>query len=371
MKSALPGRWWVTFILLTVATVVAVGALLWGTLGQPGSMLAPCQPPACPYEFTQPSTLLPATTEQGHANFLYNLILWLAIGVFVIVEGLIVFTLFRFRNRPPEMAVQTHGDTKLELAWTAAPAVILAVVMGYSLQAMAAIRGPAVGEVLNVKAIGHQYWWEFRYPVQTGVAKEIVTASELVVPEGVTVEVAIESVDVEHGLWAPELFGKVDAIPGYTTRLKFTPTQVGKQEYGGQCTQYCGTQHAQMRFSVIVKSASDFAAWVTTQNTPAPAIETLTGNVAAGAAAFVEPKNTCIACHIIDGVPQAVGKVGPNLTHVGSRAFIAGGVLANSPENLARWIQNPQGVKPGNLMRIPQIDAQTAADIAAYLASLK
>lgn len=370
MKSALPSRWWVPFVILTVVTIVAVGGLLWATVVQPDPTLTAC-PPACPYTFNQPSTSLPASAEQVEANFLYTLILTLAVIVFVVVEGLIVFTIFKFRNRPAEMAVQTHGNTKLEIAWTAAPALILVVIMGYSLQAMIAIRGPAPADAIKVKVTGRQYWWEFQYPVQNGIEKEIVTASELVVPQGTTVEVAIESADVEHGFWAPELFGKVDAIPGYTTRLKFTPLQVGKREYGGQCTQFCGTQHAQMRFSVIVVTASEFADWVAKQNTPAPAAETLTGDVAAGAAAFIDPQNACIACHMIDGVPQAVGKLGPNLTHVGSRAFLAGGVLANNPENLAHWLRDPQGVKPGNLMKIRTLDEQTVSNIVAYLSSLK
>jgi len=370
LKSALPSRWWVPFVVLTVITIVAVGGLLWATVAQPGPTLAAC-PPACPYTFNQPSTSLPASTEQIAANALYTLILILAVIVFVVVEGLIIFTIYRFRNRPAEMAVQTHGNTKLEIAWTAAPALILVVIMAYSLQAMTIIRGPATGNVIRVKAIGHQYWWEFQYPIQNGIEKEILTASELVVPQGVTVEVAIESVDVEHGFWAPELFGKVDAIPGYTTRLKFTPLQVGKGEYGGQCTQYCGTQHAQMRFSVIVVTAAEFEAWIQAQNTPAAAVETLTGDVAAGAAAFIDPQNACIACHQIDGVPQAVGKVGPNLTHVGSRAYLAGGILANNPENLAHWLRNPQGVKPGNLMKIRELDDQTVSNLVAYLSSLK
>ncbi|MDW8326934.1 MAG: cytochrome c oxidase subunit II [Anaerolineales bacterium] len=370
MKSPLPGRWWATFLVLSVILAVAVGLFLWSTVGNARPSLSAC-PPACPYEFNRPSTLLPASIEQGYANFLYNLILVLAIGVFVTVEGLIIYTIYRFRNRPPESAIQTHGNTKLEIAWTIAPAVVLIVIMGFSLQAMAQIRGPSIGEVLRVKAIGHQFWWEFQYPVQKGIAKEIITASELVVPEDVTVEVEMESVDVEHGFWAPELFGKVDAIPGYTTRLKFTPTQVGKREYGGQCTQYCGVQHAQMRFSVIVVPRAEFESWVAAHQKPAASVETLTGNAAAGAAAFVDAQNACIACHVIDGVPQAVGKIGPNLTHLMSRAHIAGGVLENNPENLARWLRDPQGVKPGNKMVIRRLDEKTVNDLVAYLTTLK
>lgn len=362
MKSALPGRWWAIFVFLSVAAVVAVAALLWQTVVQPGPSLGAC-PPACPYSFDQPSTLRPASFETDKTFFLYNLIFWLAVLVFVVVEGVIVYTLFRFRNRPPESAIQMHGNTKLEVAWTAAPAVVLAVIMGFTFQTMSEIRVPVADNVLKVKVIGHQFWWEFRYAEQN-----IVTASELVVPFGKTVEVAIESVDVEHGFWVPELFGKVDAIPGYTTRLRFTPTQLGKSEYGGQCTQYCGTQHAQMRFSVIVLPEAEFSAWVERQTQAAPT--GLSGEAAAGEAAFLDPKNTCIACHTIDGT-AAAGQVGPNLTHVGSRRYLAGGILENTPENMARWLRDPQGVKPGNLMRIPKLDETTINAMVAYLSALK
>lgn len=364
MKSAVSVRWWVFFILLTVVAVAAVGALLWVTVGQPGTTLAAC-PPACPYTFNVPSTVAPASDEAGRINFLFMLILGLAAVVFVVVEGLLIFTVFKYRNRPPESALQIHGDNRLEVAWTAAPAVILFVIMGFTLQTMSQVRAPAPADALKVKAIGHQFWWEFRYPNEN-----IVTASELVVPVNRTVEVALESVDVEHGFWAPELFGKVDAIPGYTTRLRFTPTDVGRREYGGQCTQYCGTQHAQMRFSVIVLPQAEYDVWVAGQQQPPAAPEALAGNVRAGYDAFFNAQNACIACHQIDGT-AAAGQIGPNLTHVASRAHLAGGILANTPENLARWLRDPQGVKPGNKMVIRKLDEQTIADITAYLSSLK
>jgi len=364
LKSAVSTRWWLTFIVFAVVTIGAVAALVWASVGQPEPTLGAC-PPACPYEFRLPSTLLPASDEAGSINFLFMMILVLAGIVFVVVEGALIFTVFKFRNRPPETALQIHGDTKLEIAWTAAPALILFVIMGFTLRTMSEVRGPATGQVLTVKAIGHQFWWEFRYPNQN-----VVTASELVVPVNTTIEVALESVDVEHGFWAPELFGKVDAIPGYTTRVRFTPTSVGRGEYGGQCTQYCGTQHAQMRFSVLVKTQAEFDAWVAAQQQPAPAAETLAGDVKAGYDAFLNPQNACVACHQIDGT-TAAGQIGPNLTHVGSRAHLAGGILANTPANLAAWLRGPQDVKPGNKMVIRKLDDATINSLVAYLTSLK
>lgn len=368
MKSVVSARWWLTIILFSLVTVAAVGGLLWVTLGQPKPTLGACDPATgqgCPYTFTMPSTLAPASTEASSINFLFWMIMVLAAIVFVLVEGALVYTVLKHRNRPPESAVQIHGDTKLEIAWTAAPAVILFVIMGFTLRTMSEVRGAAPVGALQVKAIGHQFWWEFRYPNEG-----IVTASELVVPINTTVEVALESVDVEHGFWAPELFGKTDAIPGYTTRVRFTPTQTGRREYGGQCTQYCGTQHAQMRFSVIVLARADYDAWVAQQKQPAAAAETLTGDVGAGYAAFTNPQNACIACHQVDGT-AAAGQVGPNLTHVASRAYLAGGILANTPANLSKWLHDPQGVKPGSKMVIRRLDEPTVTALVAYLNSLK
>lgn len=368
MKSVVSARWWLTIILFTLVTVIAVGGLLWVTLGQSKPSLGACDPATgqgCPYAFSMPSVLAPGSTEAASINALFTMILVLAAIVFVVVEGVLIYTVLKHRNRPPEMAIQIHGDTKLEVAWTAAPAVILVVIMGFTLRTMSEVRGAAPGGALKVKAIGHQFWWEFRYPDQG-----IVTASELVVPINTTVEVALESVDVEHGFWAPELFGKTDAIPGYTTRARFTPTQLGRREYGGQCTQYCGTQHAQMRFSVIVLSRADYDAWVAQHTQPAAAVETLTGAAAAGAQAFYDPQNACVACHAVDGT-TAAGQIGPNLTHVGSRGYLAGGILANTPENLSKWLHDPQGVKPGNKMVIRKLDDATVTALIAYLTSLK
>jgi cytochrome c oxidase subunit 2 len=363
LKSTLPGRWWATFAILTIIGIAGTIFIVWFSVG--GTTLAVC-PPACPVEFVEPSSLSPASVEMDRTLWLYDLIFWLAVIVFVVVEGMLFWTIFRFRNRPPEGAVQTHGNTKLEIAWTIAPAVVLAVIMGYTLQVMAEIRGPVTGQTLRVTAIGRQFWWEFRYPDQT-----VVTASEMVVPYGVAVEVELQSMDVEHGFWAPELFGKVDAIPGYTTRLRFTPNQIGKSYYGGACTQLCGIQHAQMRFAVRVVTQTEFDSWVAAQRQPAAAADTLTGDAAAGLQAFTNTQNVCVTCHVIEGVPTAVGQVGPNLTHLMSRSFIAGGILANTPENLSRWLQDPQGVKPGNVMRIPALDDQTVANLVAYLSTLK
>jgi cytochrome c oxidase subunit 2 len=283
------------------------------------------------------------------------------------VEGLLFLAVLRHRNRPPEAAMQFHGNTKLEMAWTAAPAVILAVLLGFTFQTMAQVKGVASENVLHVKAIGHQWWWEFRYP-----ELNIITANELVVPVNTIVEVAVESVDVEHGFWVPELFGKVDAVPGYTNRVRFTPTTVRDAYFGGQCTQFCGIQHTQMRLAVAVTSAADFQVWASNQQRPTAPPEALTGDAAAGRELFFT--QACVGCHTINGTPAA-GLSGPNLTHLASRGFIAGGVLANTPENLHVWIKDSEAVKEGNVMGVtlrstPLNDEQVSL-LVAYLTTLK
>lgn len=331
--------------------------LLW----LPGSRVLAQSPdcPDCPVSLGVPSILAPGSPQADSIQSLFYFIMILAGMVFVIVESLLVFTVLRFRNRPPESAVQMHGNTRLEIAWTAAPAVILMVLLGFTLRTMATVRTEAAGQPLQVQVIGHQWWWEFRYP-DLG----IVTANELVVPMGQEVRLQIESVDVIHSFWIPELHGKQDAIPGHMTHLSFTPMTTGV--YGGQCAEFCGDQHANMRMAVVAKEPADFQAWAAAQQQPPDAEPD--GDPAKGQQAFMT--GPCVACHTIDGT-AAQGKIGPNLTHLMSRDFIAGGVLQNTPENLALWLQDTQKIKPGNNMVIGPLDEQTIRDLVTYLTSLK
>jgi cytochrome c oxidase subunit 2 len=355
---------------LAAAAVVAVIAIPATRAVAQNTLGAVC-PPLCMVTFSTPSIFNTASVETVLISNLFTFILVTAGIIFVLVEGLLFFAVLRFRNRPPEAAMQFHGNTKLELAWTAAPAVILAVLLGFTLQTMGAVKAVPSSNVLNVKAIGHQWWWEFRYPDQG-----IVTAEEMVVPVNTNIEVSLESIDVEHGFWVPELFGKVDAVPGYTNRVRFTPTTASQYYYGGQCTQFCGLEHAQMRFAVVVRTADEFKNWVAYQKAPAAPPDSLTGDAAAGQKLFFNATLPCVGCHTISGT-AAAGVVGPNLTHMASRGFIAGGVLANTPETLAAWIKDTQSIKPGNLMPsfsdpkgITLTDTQVK-QLVAYLSTLK
>jgi cytochrome c oxidase subunit II len=183
--------------------------------------------------------------------------------------------------------------------------------------------------------------------------------------------VSVESVDVEHGFWVPELFGKVDAVPGYTTRVRFTPTEAGNHYYGGQCTQFCGEQHAQMRFGVIVRTDAEFQAWAANQQQEAAA-EAADEAAARGQALVLDPANQCIGCHAIQGT-GAVGVTGPNLTHLASRSFIAGAVLPRTTQNLEAWVYDAQSIKPGVIMPSfrDKLTPEQVSDIVAYLNTLQ
>jgi cytochrome c oxidase subunit 2 len=345
---------------LVVAALVVVVAFV---ALQASGALAGC--PACMVTFNTPSIYRPASGEAGAIANLFTFILVTAGIIFVVVEGLLLFAVLRFRNRPPESAVQFHGNTRLEVAWTMAPAVILAVLMGFTLRTMGQVRAVSAENVLHVTAVGHQWWWEFRYP-DLG----IVTANEMVVPEDTIIEVAVESVDVEHGFWVPELFGKVDAVPGYTTRVRFTPHSASNHYYGGQCTQFCGEQHAQMRFGVIVRTQAEFEAWAANQQQPA--VEAADEAAARGRELFLAPANQCIGCHAIQGT-NAVGVTGPNLTHLASRSFIAGAILPRTTANLEAWVHDTQSIKPGVIMPSfrDTLTPEQVSDIVAYLNTLQ
>jgi cytochrome c oxidase subunit 2 len=250
-----------------VLLLAALALPLSGALAQdaqPGDQVCP---PRCPASFGLASLFTSAPNEASSITALYDLILVAAGVTFVLVEGALLYTVLRFR-RPPELAQPFQANPKLEVAWTAAPALILVVLMGFTVRTMGEGRAAGgSGNVVRLTAIGQQGGWEFRYP---DLDPQVITHNELVVPVGSTVEVALEARDGVRGFWAPELFGSVEAAPGSTARLKFTPTTPGA--YAGQCTYDCGPQHASMRFRVVVLPAAEFRAWVANaQRAAAPA----------------------------------------------------------------------------------------------------
>jgi cytochrome c oxidase subunit 2 len=313
---------------------------------------------ACGGPYPQ-STLAPRSDFGVAIDKLFTGIFWWALVVFVVVEGLLLYSILRFRHREGEPAPkQHHGHTALEIAWTLAPALILVFIAVPTVVTIFSTN-KAAPDALRVEVVGHQWWWEYRYP-DLG----IVTANELHLPVGRPVAVDITSADVIHSWWTPALGGKRDASPGHHTLIGFRPDSIGM--YMGQCVEFCGASHANMRLRTFVESDSAFEAWVAAQrSTPAPP---RAGSVEeAGRQAF--QRYGCIGCHTVAGFSS--GTLGPNLTHIGGRTTIAAGMMMNSEEHLRRWIENPPAMKPGALMPSMHVSATDLAPLIAYLQSLK
>jgi cytochrome c oxidase subunit 2 len=311
-----------------------------------------------------PQTTLEPVTEYGwQIQSLFELILWLAAFVFVTVEGWLVYTVWRFRARPGQARPkQVHGNTRVEIAWTIAPAVVLAFIAIPTVQTIFVIGGDAPHDSMKVEVVAHQWWWEFRYP-----ELNVVTANELHLPVNRDVDFDLKSADVVHAFWFARLGGKRDVVPTHTNKIWYkTPAEPGPPEgYLGQCAEFCGASHANMRMLAFVDSQADFDIWAKNQTAPAASP---TPAAARGAETF--QRSACIGCHTIAGTPAA-GKVGPDLTHIGSRTTIAAGLLKNAPNEMARWLRDPPEVKPGSLMPKLGMSENDIADLVVYLESLK
>lgn len=295
--------------------------------------------------------------------------------IFVVVEGILIALIVRARRRgvddtkePPQL----YGSKPIEIAWTAAPALIvfiLTLVITRSLwEVRGAVPGPTAGSpALFVTAIGHQWWWEYRYESYDGEPLGFATANELHVPAGEAgadrpVYLTLKSADVCHSFWVPRLAGKTDLIPGRVNSMWFQTRETGV--FLGQCAEYCGTQHANMLLRVVVDPPEDFARWVEGQRKPAAEV----ASAKEGKAAFL--RQSCVNCHRIRGTPAA-GTYAPDLTHLMSRETLAAGMAANTPEGLRRWVDDPQSVKPGCLMPAFGLGRSETDRILDYLRTLR
>src|SRR5688572_21830456 len=213
------------------------------------------------------STFTSLTDINRDSTSLWNLMIWLGIAVFVFVEVLLVYVMIRYRRRPDDREPEhVHGNTKLELTWTILPAVVLAIISVPTVQQIWKYQSGAPANALQVEVIGHQWWWEFRYPEQN-----ITTANELYIPTGRPVNFTLRSADVIHSFWIPQLSGKRDLMRNRTNFIWFTPDSVGTQAFNGSCNEYCGTSHANMRFRAYTVSPSEFDSWVAGQQANAVA----------------------------------------------------------------------------------------------------
>jgi len=412
------------------------------------------------------STFNPNSEYNAAIDSLFDRLLYLGTAVFIVVEAALVFTIFRYRRRPGGgIPKQVHGNTALEIAWTAIPAVILIFVAIPTVRTIFKTQAKAAPNALQVEGIGHQWWWEFRYP-QYG----ITTANELYLQNGRTVNFQLKTNDVLHSFWIPQMGGKRDLISNKTNFLWFTPNKdLPSSAWNGFCAEFCGPSHANMHFRVYTVTPDEFGKWTAHQKNSAvfplalanpagsaapsvspvpsgtgsaPMIQVAAVQPPAGAATAATPavaptppapvwtfpkeridknfayiipqtpipvglsideaaltkgdakrgmdiysRSSCIGCHAVKGNPMSMGNIGPNLTHVGTRHTIAGGLYPNDTKHLALWLKNAPHMKPGSIMptlgkgetdpktkMVMNVGALTdaeIADIVAYLQALK
>jgi len=319
---------------------------------------------------TNPMTTVDPISDMGVAiQSVYGTITWWTIGIAIVVGALYAYVLVAFRDRgQKEQPKQIHGNPAMEIGWTLAPVVIVILILVPTVRTIFVLGDAAPADKVEVKVIGKRWWWEFRYvPDGDLVKEEIVTANQLHLPANKTASFLITSDSVIHSFWVPRLGGKRDAVPGRTNRLWFTllpdcatveggvegqtctseqPKDGEPLHFMGECAEFCGESHAQMKFDVLLHTEKDFRAWVDAMQNPT---EPSDAQAKAGKELFGELG--CGGCHAIEGHKRARGIIGPNLTNFGMRHRIAAGIVDNTPENLKSWIANPDRIKPGATMR--------------------
>jgi len=300
------------------------------------------------------------------------LVLLICAVIFIIVAGLITYTVLRFRHKGSEddheEPPQIYGSSQIELAWTVLPIIITVVLILVTARTIAEIQNAKMPEsALQIRVVGHQWWWEVHYPGQG-----FVTANEIHIPlsteeQPEITHVALESADVIHSFWVPQLNGKTDLIPNRTNHLWLQPWETGT--FLGNCAEYCGAQHGHMLLRVIVHTPEDFKKWVASQQAK-PVTPPTDPKIALGYDTFVA--HACINCHTIDGT-VANGVFGPDLTHLMTRDTIGAGAALNTPKNLWLWVRDPQAsdMKPGCLMPDMKLLDSEVDQIVAYLETLK
>ena len=337
------------------------------------------------------SALDPAGPVAASQDRLWDLVFWIAVAVFVIVQGMILLAVFRYRDRGgDDIPKQVAGNTRLELMWTVIPALILIGIAIPTVRTIFELARDPGDQALDVRVIGKQYWWEFEYLGDDG--QGVVTANELHIPTGRAIALDMQSLSatqpdpgleenpelgqpvsdgVIHSFWVPRLAGKQDVVPGHIRRMTIQADEPGT--YPGQCAEFCGLSHARMRFQVIAHEPAEFEQWLADQTQPADAAS---GGLAAEGQELFQSQQ-CITCHAIDGYETAAGsaaevRIGPELTHFAGRNTFAGGIFdVDDPEQLAAWLRNPQEVKPGSQMPNLGLSDEQIEALSAYLYTLE
>jgi cytochrome c oxidase subunit 2 len=313
-----------------------------------------------PSSWSPTSIFSPLSTPAQSIFDLSIFVLMVTGAIFIVVFSLLAYAVVKFRKLGGERGepAQVYGSTQVELAWTVIPILIVVILFLATARVVAGIQNAArPRNALEVTVIGHQFWWEYRYP-----SLNVVTANELHIPVGEPTFLTLLSADTDHSFWVPRLGGKTDLIPNHPNSTWMDPRETGL--YLGQCAQYCGTQHAKMLLRVIVQTREEFDRWIQAQSQSAQA----SASVSEGQRIF--EGLSCVNCHTVAGT-TAKGRYGPDLTHLISRDTIASGAAPNTPENLRRWLRDPSVIKPGSKMPAmglsdPELDALTT-----YLETLR
>jgi len=341
--------------------IIPLGALVllgWASVAVFASV---AQPPLSPTNI-----FAPVSTPAQSIVELSRLVLMVTAAIFIVVFSLLAYAAVKFRQKGPSDGrepPQVFGSKQLELAWTVVPVLIVVVLFLAAARVIANTQGAILPDTaMEVTVIGHQYWWEYRYP-----ALKVVTANELHIPVSDPAHptptiLKLYSVDTDHSFWVPRLAGKTDLIPNHPNTMWVEPHDAGL--YLGQCAQYCGTQHAKMLLRVYVEKRDEFDRWIQEQSQPAQ----LGGTVSAGQRIFEQ--TSCVNCHTIAGT-IANGTFGPDLTHLMSRETIAAGAVANTPDNLRQWIRNPGAIKPGCKMPAMGLSDPDVNALVQYLETLR
>lgn len=320
-----------------------------------------------PFLSSGPTSIFSPEATPAHSIYgLSVFVISITFAIFLIVAGLLAYALIHFRHRKGDSEMepaQLYGSQQIELSWTVIPFLIVVILFLTTARIIAVTeRARKPADAMDVVVIGHQFWWEYRYP-KLG----IVTANELHIPvsdlaKPLPTYLTMSSADVDHSFWVPKLAGKMDLIPNKVNVMWMDPHKPGL--YLGQCAQYCGVEHAMMLIRVYVDTPEQFKKWIADQQRPAvndPA-------VAEGRQIFEH--TACISCHTVRGT-DAHGTFGPDLTHLASRDTIGSGMIRNTPENLRKWIDDPNAIKPGCMMPKMNLDAHDLDAVTAYMASLR
>jgi cytochrome c oxidase subunit II len=305
-------------------------------------------------------TLAPASPQAAAISRLFVGTLIFLGAILVLVIFLVIYALLRYRDRPgASEPSQIFGSPKLELIWTGIPILSLIILTGFVALTMHLGDPPDPNESPDLRIVGHQWWWELDY-LKSGA----VAANELHIPIGRPLLVEIQSADVIHDLWVPELARKIDAVPGHPNHIWLEADHPGR--YLGVCAEFCGNEHAWMRVQVIAQPPDQFATWLRAQlDVPA---RPSSADAMRGEKLFSE--RTCANCHAVKGT-AANQRVGPDLTHLASRAMLAAGAAENTPANLALWLQDPNTFKPSSNMPNLQLGRSEIRELVAYLETLK